>query len=209
MGRLVACALLATVAQAGAKERDRYPAIGVYHVGHKREIQFKPYDAKGRFQRKEMRKLEDLLRCHHTGRRHAISSRLAELLYKTARHYSANRVEVISGYRTRKIARRKGTRHSYHTKGRAIDLRIPGVSNERLRDYLRTLPRVGVGYYPVSGFIHMDVRDDRSAYWIDRSGPGQRPAYVAEDEWQENQEIKQSEGALGQESLALPLPPQL
>lgn len=187
---------LGTHAFALAK-RDRYPAVAVYHVGFQRELLFKPYDTKGRFQPRQARRLEELLRCHHTGRRHALNSRLVGLLYKIARHYPAQRVEVISGYRAPRIARRKGTRHSNHPRGRAADIRVPGISNERLRDYLRTLPRVGVGYYPNSQFVHLDVRD-HSAFWIDRSGPGERPSYISEEELHE--------AATEPRDLALPMP---
>ena len=31
----------------------------------------------------------------------------------------------------------------------------------------------GVGVYPTSGFVHVDVRD-RSWFWIDKSGPGRK-----------------------------------
>jgi hypothetical protein len=34
-----------------------------------------------------------------------------------------------------------------------------------------------VGYYPNSTFVHVDVRA-ASAYWVDRSGPGEKPNYV-------------------------------
>ena len=37
--------------------------------------------------------------------------------------------------------------------------------------------KVGVGYYPNSSFVHLDVRKDRSAFWIDYSGPGERAVY--------------------------------
>src|SRR5262249_37145908 len=32
---------------------------------------------------------------------------------------------------------------------------------------------VGVGIYPVSGFVHVDVRE-RSYFWVDMSGPRQK-----------------------------------
>jgi len=52
------------------------------------------------------------------------------------------------------------------------------VPNTELRDYLRgNLKKVGVGYYPNSSFVHLDVRKDRSAFWIDYSGPGERSVY--------------------------------
>jgi hypothetical protein len=46
-----------------------------------------------------------------------------------------------------------------------------------LRDFLRTQARVGVGYYPNSSFVHLDVRK-QSAYWVDHAGPGQPPSYL-------------------------------
>jgi hypothetical protein len=51
-----------------------------------------------------------------------------------------------------------------------------GVPNSALRDYLRTLRDVGVGYYPNSTFVHLDVRE-RSASWVDYAGPGESPRY--------------------------------
>ena len=56
-------------------------------------------------------------------------------------------------------------------KGLACDFRVVGVGNTQLRDYLRqTFKKVGVGYYPNSSFVHLDVRKDQSAFWIDYSG---------------------------------------
>jgi hypothetical protein len=63
-------------------------------------------------------------------------------------------------------------------KGLACDIHIEGVANTELRDYLRrSFQKVGVGYYPNSSFVHLDVRKDRSAFWIDYSGPGDRAMY--------------------------------
>jgi hypothetical protein len=41
---------------------------------------------------------------------------------------------------------------------------------------LQELSETGVGYYPNSTFVHVDVRPD-AAYWVDRSGPGEPPDY--------------------------------
>jgi uncharacterized protein YcbK (DUF882 family) len=40
---------------------------------------------------------------------------------------------------------------------KAIDLRVPGVSTARLRNAALSLHEGGVGYYPVSQFVHVDV----------------------------------------------------
>jgi uncharacterized protein YcbK (DUF882 family) len=47
--------------------------------------------------------------------------------------------------------------HSQHMLGEAIDIRIPGVPTARLRDAALSLHRGGVGYYPQSGFVHVDL----------------------------------------------------
>ena len=48
-------------------------------------------------------------------------------------------------------------KHSQHMLGEAIDIRMPGVSTARLRDAALTLHRGGVGYYPQSQFVHVDL----------------------------------------------------
>jgi hypothetical protein len=50
---------------------------------------------------------------------------------------------------------------------------LPGVSNEQLAEYVRQFGFVGVGVYPKSGFVHLDVRD-KSFFWLDYSLPDER-----------------------------------
>jgi uncharacterized protein YcbK (DUF882 family) len=133
----------------------------------------------GGFNRATMKSLARFLRCHHTQRVHAISERLAKLLYETAGHFEYAKLEVVAGYRAPKVAREKGNPKSPHKRGLACDFRVDGVANEVVRDYVRHFPRVGVGYYPNSGFVHLDVRDKQSAFWVDYSGPGERARYSA------------------------------
>jgi hypothetical protein len=86
----------------------------------------------------------------------------------------APRVFVISGYRP-------GSKGSFHQSGKALDFRLDGVKNEDLVAFCKTLPDVGCGYYPNSSFVHMDVRAPGTGHvaWIDASGPGESPNYVA------------------------------
>jgi uncharacterized protein YcbK (DUF882 family) len=97
---------------------------------------------------------------------HPISPRLLDLVYRAMRHFDAPLVHLISGYR----ADRAGSRH---TQGRAIDMVLPGISNEELAAYVRQFGFVGVGIYPKSGFVHLDVRDT-SFFWVDNSLPNER-----------------------------------
>ena len=53
--------------------------------------------------------------------------------------------------------------HSLHIEGKAIDIRVPGVRLDHLRDAARSLRIGGVGYYPASDFVHVDT--GRVRYW--------------------------------------------
>ena len=72
-------------------------------------------------------------------------------------------VHVVSGYRSPRtnamLAQRSGkvAKNSYHVKGMAIDLRLPGRQLEDLRDTAMRLAGGGVGFYPESEFVHMDT----------------------------------------------------
>lgn len=101
--------------------------------------------------------------------------RLIALLAEVSNHFGGRRINVASGYR---LAKGYTSHQSRHVAGAAIDLRVDGVPNRKLCDYLRHFDDVGVGFYPNSTFVHFDVRD-RNAYWIDVSGPGQKPVYLS------------------------------
>jgi uncharacterized protein YcbK (DUF882 family) len=81
-------------------------------------------------------------------------------------------ITVMCGYRTAETneALRHGSvrtgvaEHSQHMEGHAIDLRVPGVSTVALRDAALSLHAGGVGYYPVSQFVHVDVGPVRE--WV-------------------------------------------
>lgn len=110
-----------------------------------------------------------------TGNEERIHGRLIRLLVRVSDTFGGRPIRVVSGYRDR--SPHQHTKHSKHYLGRAIDFSIPGVPNEVLRDYLlHTFENVGVGYYPNSTHVHLDIRE-QSAYWVDTSRPGQPPRY--------------------------------
>jgi uncharacterized protein YcbK (DUF882 family) len=47
--------------------------------------------------------------------------------------------------------------------GKAIDIRIPGFRTRQLRNVARKMKIGGVGYYPKSDFVHVDI--GRVRYW--------------------------------------------
>ena len=76
---------------------------------------------------------------------------------------------VISGYRspaTNAFLRAHSTgvaEHSLHLVGKAIDIRTPGRELRVLHKTAVALKGGGVGYYPKSDFVHVDV--GRVRYW--------------------------------------------
>src|SRR6185437_10638142 len=79
-------------------------------------------------------------------------------------------IDIVCGYRSpwsnNFLRTRGGTadpsetgvaEHSQHVLAKAIDIRIPGVSTRKLDQAALSLHAGGVGYYPVSQFVHVDV----------------------------------------------------
>src|SRR5262249_55802618 len=59
------------------------PAAELYALNTRETFMLRP-DPKGRFTKAVLRGWNHFLRCHHTGRTHAMSTRLAQLIYQVA-----------------------------------------------------------------------------------------------------------------------------
>ncbi len=118
------------------------------------------------------KKVSDVLASWRTGATARIHPRLVRLIALVSDTFGGRTIRVVSGFREHSYS--KG---SHHPEGEALDFSVNGVPNWAVRDYLRRIENVGVGYYPNSSFVHLDVRD-KSTYWIDVSEPGERPRYV-------------------------------
>ncbi len=162
-------------APARLKKRPRYAPVEVFHINRRDSMQLRIADNRGRPIRNAQKTFDHFFRCHHTNKKGRMDPRLMRLIYQVGRHYDGRRVEVVSGYRDPSVAKNP---KSPHKQGAACDFRIKGVANSELRDYLRkNFEHVGVGYYPNSSFVHLDVRAGASAFWIDYSEPGKNSLY--------------------------------
>jgi uncharacterized protein YcbK (DUF882 family) len=108
--------------------------------------------------------IDRILRDHRTDETIEMDLRLLDLLHALrATLGSRRRFEVFSGYRspaTNAALLEEGhgvAEHSFHIVGKAIDVRLPDRSVSALRRAALRLRRGGVGYYPRSGFVHVDV----------------------------------------------------
>jgi uncharacterized protein YcbK (DUF882 family) len=109
------------------------------------------------------------LRDYRTGAVHPIDPRLLDLLDAVStRTETKSPFQVISGYRSPEtnamLCERSGevAKKSLHIQGMAIDIRLADVELDRLHAAALSLGRGGVGYYPESNFVHIDVGPVRS-----------------------------------------------
>lgn len=124
----------------------------------------------GQFVTSALARLELVLADHRSGEHREMDPRLYTMLADLAAAADREpRFEIISGYRSpatnAKLRSRGGgqAKNSQHTHGRAVDIRMEGVSCRRLRDLAVALECGGVGYYARSNFVHVDTA--RVRYW--------------------------------------------
>jgi uncharacterized protein YcbK (DUF882 family) len=110
-------------------------------------------------------KLDYFLRDHRTGGVRHFDPRLYDILSDLAASVGrpGEEIDIVCGYRTPATneSLRASTagvaKNSLHIQARAIDLRVPGIDTLTLRRAALVLSRGGVGYYPHSGFVHVDT----------------------------------------------------
>jgi uncharacterized protein YcbK (DUF882 family) len=111
-----------------------------------------------------LEKIDYILRDYRSGEMKEIDVRLLDLLHSLTMKLGLDQpFHVISGYRSPRTnsllrARLRGVaKHSLHVLGQAIDIRVPGLSISELFRAAVSLKAGGVGRYPRSNFVHVDV----------------------------------------------------
>lgn len=96
---------------------------------------------------------------------------LVKILADVQRAFPQGKICMNSCYRTQKHQTwlyktgRTSAKVGYHPKGKAIDFWVKGVPLHKVRRFLKKHPLVqGLGYYPKSGFIHIDVGNRKSSW---------------------------------------------
>jgi uncharacterized protein YcbK (DUF882 family) len=154
--------------------RPEYPGVAtLITYTPQRKVRVRLVDRRGRPRRAAQRRLANLMRDEESRRTRRPPRRLVWLLAKVSDHFGGRPIALVSGYRPAGGYTKPTSRH---TKGRALDIQVLGVPNRVVRDYVRKFDKVGVGYYPRSTFVHMDVRRE-DEYWVDWSRPGEAPQY--------------------------------
>jgi uncharacterized protein YcbK (DUF882 family) len=153
--------LLGLPGLAYAKPDNRVLRFNHLHTGEKLNI---IYCENGSYIPGALNEINRLLRDFRTEEVHAIEPGLLDFMHQVkAAVGSTGTYEIISGYRspaTNEMLRGSSSgvaRKSFHMKGQAIDIRLPGVKTTNLCRASRELQLGGVGYYASSNFIHIDV----------------------------------------------------
>ncbi len=144
------------------------PMLVLAAINTNERLELSALSDNGGFVAHDLDRAAHLLRDPRAGNEHPVEPRLLDAIYRIQRKFGAQEIRVISAYRT---PRANGG--SNHGKGRAVDLVVPGTSDESVATFARDMGFMGVGVYPVSGFVHVDVRD-RSYFWLDSSAPGKK-----------------------------------
>ena len=122
------------------------------------------YFENGRYLPDALADAQRVLRDWRNGEEHFMDPRLFDALHAIqGRLETRAPYQIISGYRSPKTnamlhARSSGVAsNSQHTYGKAVDVRVEGVDLRNLHKAALDVSAGGVGFYPVSNFVHVDV----------------------------------------------------
>jgi uncharacterized protein YcbK (DUF882 family) len=128
------------------------------------------YWSDGAYHRDALNQLNHFLRDSKTGEQTEMDPLLFDVLWHTEEITGFHgTVDVLSGYRSPETnawlasVSRGVARDSQHMNGNAMDIRFPDVPVFKIRQAARSLQLGGVGFYPRSGFVHLDTGPIR--YW--------------------------------------------
>lgn len=167
-GMVSAVSLLPDMALANAKlPYEKSLSFYNTHTGEKLRTTFW---ADGAYIPEAVSEINHILRDHRTGAVAQMDIELFDLLYdiRTTME-SRDPFQIISGYRSPasnahlRSASSGVAKHSLHMEGKAIDINLPGRDLADLRKIAMSMQQGGVGYYPASNFVHVDV--GRVRYW--------------------------------------------
>lgn len=159
-----------------------YPALGssaelwrkerslAFYNTHTGEQLVSTYWVRGSYLDESLTEINRILRDHRTDEIKNIDTTLLDLLFGLRQELASEQpFHIISGYRspdTNALLRAHSSGvaiNSLHREGRAVDIRMPGRALNALRKVAVGMKAGGVGYYPKSDFVHIDV--GRVRYW--------------------------------------------
>ena len=146
---------------------ERKLAFHNLHTGERVSV---AYFSNGAYRPQALGDINQILRDWRTGESKDTDVRLVDLLWELHQRLGSRKpFDVISGYRSPKTnatlasASDGVAKKSLHMQGMAIDIALPDKKLEVVRQAAMDMQRGGVGFYPKSGFVHVDV--GRVRFW--------------------------------------------
>ncbi|MEZ9593627.1 DUF882 domain-containing protein [Shewanella sp. 10N.261.52.F9] len=162
LGGVAMFSMLPSKAQASRSTKG-VRSLGFYNR-HTGERGHGSYWIDGDYQNEILTDFSQVLRDHRLNESAPMDKRLFDFAFQLTESLSfEDELHIISGYRSPKtnamLAKKSNgvAKKSYHMKGMALDLALPGVKLAQIREAAIELKLGGVGYYPNSGFIHIDT----------------------------------------------------
>lgn len=144
-------------------------SLSLYNI-HTGENITATYWADGSYIPEVLSQMNHLLRDYRTDDATHMDTELFDLLYSIRTNLDTTKpFNVISGYRSPQTNAMLNhhsqgvAKQSLHMQGKAIDISVPGRDLSELKKVAMNLKEGGVGYYPSSDFVHVDV--GRVRYW--------------------------------------------
>lgn len=144
-------------------------SLSLVNVNTKEELTV-TYWSDGTYRREALDQLNHFLRDSRNNEQTEMDPLLFDVLWHTMNVTGFHgTVEVLSAFRSPETnawlasVSRGVARDSQHMNGNAMDIRFPGVPVFKIRQAARSLQMGGVGFYPRSGFVHLDTGPLR--YW--------------------------------------------
>jgi uncharacterized protein YcbK (DUF882 family) len=137
--------------------------LSLHNLNTRERLTVSYRNAQGEYDPQALKALNWALRCHTTNETTVMDLRVIEYLNRLDHALGGgNEIQIISAYRSPtynsklRSASKGVAKHSLHMEGKAIDLSIAGIGLDTIRSTARSFGAGGVGYYPQSGFVHID-----------------------------------------------------
>ena len=145
------------------KDEPNAKVLNLFHPRTKESLTT-TYWKDGNYIKSALSDIDYIMRVQYTGETRSTDKNLLDLLYNISLELTSKKpFHILSGYRcpkTNEVLRKKGwtvAYQSFHEKGMAVDIRLPGIQVSVLRRAAYKLKLGGVGYYPGLNFVHVDV----------------------------------------------------
>ena len=152
------------IAEAGPSRR----ALDLFNPRTREKLEV-VYRVGNRYSRQGLRNIDEIMRDWRSGDVRHMDPQVIDYLYSLRRWLGVSKpIHIVSGYRSlatnAMLARRNGgvAKNSYHCKGMAIDLKIPGYSVRSIARAAEAMKLGGVGRYSRSDFVHIDSANVRT-----------------------------------------------